>query len=87
MEIPGKTRILYGAWRLPWAGGAFPQSVGFDSQRAAGVSDYAVRQFQPWGRWEVQTFYPPAPPGVTPSTLQADIHFSRFITVFMAVVE
>ena len=61
--------------------------TGLILRKAADVSNYVVRQFQPWGRWEVQTFYPPAPPGVTPSTLQADIHFSRFITVFMAVVE
>ena len=61
--------------------------LGLILRKVAGVSDNVVRQFQPWGRWEVQTFYPPAPPGVTPRVLQAEIHFSRFIAAFMAVVE
>ena len=56
-------------------------------QKVAGVSDGVVRQLQFLSGFTVQDVHPPAPAGISPKPMPADIHSSTFIAAFLAVID
>ena len=53
-------------------------------KRVAGVTDAVVTQLAAVEKFEVQSFCPPAPAGVTPLDMPADVRFRTFIAAFVA---
>ena len=56
-------------------------------KRVAGVADAVVKQLAAMENFEVQAFCPPAPAGVAPVDMPADVHFRTFIAAFVAVLK
>ena len=87
MEVPRRTTVLRGARLLPRARGMEHRPAVLDSYKVAGVPAEVVRQLQTLGGWDAQAFCPSAPAGATPTALPAELHFSTFISAFVAVLE
>ena len=60
--------------------------LGLILKKVAGMPAEGVRQLQNLSGWDVQAFCPPAPAGATPMALPGELHFSTFISAFMAVL-